>query len=519
MTSSEAGNGDLVVSGGGSSAVEVDELFVHAAKLAATAAIMADWLDRLDRISRGLETVDLDGPSGYGAAGSPRASLSFARVCLGNAQRLARALPSSLLEAAERYGDAERRVEALWQLGAFLGAPWLGAFAPALVANGLLAAGGYAVGSSVARAFGMKDTPLETWIAEHRGLLSDPAFVRLVRLAADHADEAVTGPGPLSAVLGPLVRAPESASVLLGAAGLFGLAGSTVLVDGPVSVTRVTGVTREARDAGASPHGHPAEASGRLRDAVPPPAGFGDLADRVPAPEDGAPQIRLERYGPADDPRWIVYVGGTVDLGLTAGEQPADMTSNLHGIADDTALDALRLAGADSGAGERAVRAALDEAGVEPADPLLAVGYSGGGVIAAKLAGDAELNVLGALNLGGPVASAPLRDGVHVISVEHAEDLVPATGGAGRPSPDRLIVTRSVLDAGREYPGVLPAHQLSRYRTTAGMLDESEEDRIVAFKALVSEVAGGSPGLRSDWRAIRDLSPGAPDLSPATDAR
>src|SRR5215218_9027359 len=130
MTSSEAGNGDLVVSGGGSSAVEVDELFVHAAKLAATAAIMADWLDRLDRISRGLETVDLDGPSGYGAAGSPRASLSFARICLGNAQRLARALPSSLLEAAERYGDAERRVEALWQLGAFLGAPWLDAFAP-----------------------------------------------------------------------------------------------------------------------------------------------------------------------------------------------------------------------------------------------------------------------------------------------------------------------------------------------------------------------------------------------------
>ncbi|MDR6905879.1 hypothetical protein J2X63_001565 [Agromyces sp. 3263] len=495
----------------------MDELFVHAAKLAATAAIVADWLDRLDRISRGLETIDLDGLSGFGAAGSPFASLGFARQCLGHVERLARRLPSSLLDAAERYGDVERRVEALWQLGAVIAAPWVGAFAPLLVANGVLVAGGYAVGSGIGRAVGMKQTPLVSWLAEHRGLLSDPEFVRLVRVAADHADEVVMGPGPVSSALGPLVRAPESASVLLGAAGLFGLAGSRVLVDGPVTVSRVTRVDQAVADgkrlvgkhtppAALAPHGHPAEAPAHLGDVVAPPDGYGDLADRVPSPEDGGAQIRIERYGTADDASWIVYVGGTVDLGLTAGEQPADMTSNLHGIADDTAIDALRLAGADSGAGERAVRAALDEAGAAPGDRLLAVGYSGGGVIAAKLAGDADLNVVGALNLGGPVASAPLRDGVGVVSLEHEEDLVPATGGAGHSSPEFIAVSRSVLDTDREYAGMLPAHELARYRATAAAVDRSEDERLVAFRSLVGEVSGGTSGLRSDWVATRDLS-------------
>ena len=512
-----------MVSGGGFSSVEVDELFVHAAKLAATAAIVAEWLDRLERNSRGLETIDLDGLSGFGAAASPLPSLAFARQCLGHAERLARSLPSSLLAAAERYGDAERRVEALWQFAAFIAAPWVGAFAPALVANGLLAAGGYAVGSAVGRAFGMTRTPLESWMAEHRGLLSDPEFVRLVRLAADHADEVVMGPASALAPLGPLFGAPESASVLLGAAGLLGLTGSRVLVDGPVTVSRVIRVDQAVADRECvpgtrtpppprAPGGHPAEASAHFGDVVPPPEGVGDLADRVPRPEEGGAQIRVERYGSADDPRWIVYVGGTVDLGLTAGEQPADMTSNLHGIADDTALDALRLAGADSGAGERAVRAALDEAGVAPGDRLLTVGYSGGGVIAARLAADADLNVIGAVNLGGPVASAPLRDGVGLLSIEHEEDLVPATGGAGQASPERVTVSRSVIDPEREYAGLLPAHELARYRATAALVDESEEERLVAFRRLVEEVTGGTPGLRSDWLATRDLSPG-------TDAR
>ncbi len=344
-----------------------------------------------------------------------------------------------------------------------------------------------------------------------------------MRVAADHADEVAAGAAhlPMASVLGATVRAPESASVLLGVAGLFGAVGSRLLVDGPVRVTQVGPASASAGHvsgasvaSGSPPPGHPAGASARPGGVVEPPSGVGDLADRVPTGDgDGDAQIRIERYGTADDARWIVYVGGTVDFGLVAGDEPADMTSNLHGIADDSGLDALRLRGAETGAGERAVREAMREAGVHAGDPMLAVGYSGGGVIAAKLAGDPELNVVGAVNLGGPVASAPTRDGVGLLSIEHEEDLVPATGGAGQPSPDRVTVTRSVLDPEREYEAVLPAHELTRYRQTAAMVDDSEEARLASFRSLVGEVTGGGAGLRSDWAATREVS------SSTTDAR
>ena len=153
----------------------------------------------------------------------------------------------------------------------------------------------------------------------------------------------------------------------------------------------------------------------------------------------------------------------------------------------------------------------MSEAGVQPGDPLLAVGYSGGGVVAAKLAADPELNAVGAVNLGGPVASAPTREGVGVLSIEHAEDLVPATGGAGHPSPDRVTVSRSVLEPGREYEAVVPAHELGRYRQTAALVDGSDEARLASFRSLVGEVTGGGAGLRSDWVATREVSPSTPD--------
>jgi pimeloyl-ACP methyl ester carboxylesterase len=149
------------------------------------------------------------------------------------------------------------------------------------------------------------------------------------------------------------------------------------------------------------------------------------------------------------------------------------------------------------------VRRALEEAGARPADPLFAVGHSGGGVVAAALAGDPTLNVVGAVSLGGPVASAPLADGVPLPSIEHEEDLVPATGGWGHPSPDRLTVSRSVLEAGRAYDAAVPAHELVRYRETAALIDASEEARLVEFRERLAEFTGGREGAMTRWIGTR----------------
>ena len=511
-TGPDDGATGLVVSGGGTVAVAVDELFVAAAALGAVAPVVDGWLARAGVLRRGLDLLDVDERIAAIDAASPAWHTGVGCVRLEQSRDLALTMRSSLLDAAERYGVTERLVDGLWQLGAAVAAPWLGLHAPVLVAGAILAAGGQWAGSAIWRAAGWGPTPLAAWLDEHRDLLSDPGFVRLVRLAADHADEAFSAalhlpvPGGLGAVIG----APESASMVLAAAGLLGVVGNRVLVDGPVRVTRVEAEARGSRadraGVDAAPAGHPAEAAARQVDVVAPPAGIGDLADRVPSGDD-APQIRIERYGTIDDPRWIVYVGGTADFGLVTGSEPADMTSNTHGVADDAELDRLRFTGAETAAGERAVRAALDEAGAAPGDPLLAVGYSGGGIVAAKLAADPELGAVGAVNLGGPVASAPTREGVGLLSLEHEEDLVPATGGAGHPSPDRVTVTRSVLDSDREYAAAVPAHELGRYRQTAALVDDSGEERLVEFRRLVDEVTGGTAGLRSDWVATREVSP------------
>ena len=481
----------LTISGGGSTAVATDELFVDAARLGSVEAVAGDWIERSGVIWRGLLSLDLDEPTLTGI--TPGWDLQTATRCLDAARGEASELRSALIESAERYGATERLVDAFWRIGGAQAAWVLGAATPLLAGIGLVTGGAQWVASS----FGWQ-TPLATWLAEQRGVLSDPMFVRAVRTAADSADEYVGGflHSRLLAAVGNLIGAPENASMLLGAAGVLGaLFGGRVLVDGPVSVSR------EAH--AAAPAGHPAAAP--LRPATP-PTGVGDLAERVPSPSAGDAQIRIEQYGEAGDNRWIVYIGGTVEFGLTAGEEPFDMPSNLHGIADRAGLDALRIAGAESGAGERAVRQAMAEAGVKPGDPLLAVGYSAGGIIAANLAADPELNTVGVVNLGGPVASADTRESVPVLSIEHEEDLVPAVGGAGHPSPERLTLSRSVLEEGRHYEALLPAHELARYRASAALVDESEEERLAEFRTFVGEFTGGTQGAASEWIARRDLS-------------
>ncbi|MEF3403126.1 hypothetical protein [Agromyces sp. CCNWLW203] len=117
-----------------------------------------------------------------------------------------------------------------------------------------------------------------------------------------------------------------------------------------------------------------------------------------------------------------------------------------------------------------------------------------------------------ALNLGGPVASETIRDGVTVLTLEHEEDLVPATGGWGHPSPNRLTVSRSVLEAGVEYDEAVPAHLLVRYQETAALVDASDEPRLVEMRERVAAFTGGGMGEVTRWVARRETDP--PEFSP-----
>jgi hypothetical protein len=488
----------LILAGGGSTAVAVDELFVEVARLHRLAAAARDWGRRLASITSSLQALGLTSssagflPSRFDAS-AVDAGLGGAASAITRSIRLAERLGRDLMSSAERYGRAEREAVERWR---FL----VGAAAWAVGAAPLYAA---ATAATIAGA---------TWLAaetnavpsvdriDWRPVFSSPEFVSLVRALADSPDELAAGGAhvPLAESLraGDRLGAPSAAAVLLAAAamiagtgrsaGAVGTAGA-----GPVLVERDLGIV-QARTVHPQP-GAPLPTA---------PRGVAELAARIPSPEPGAPQVRVERYGEGADARYIAYVTGTVTFDVHAGSEPFDMTSNLHGVADDAPS-----ANVPPAAMERAVRLALAEAGAGTSSPVLVAAYSGGGIAAAQLAAASDLNVVGAVTFGSPTASAPPSDGVPVLAFEHAEDPVPATGGAGAPSPDRLVVARAALDGAVIAPDdVLPGHALSRYRETARLVDASEEARLVAFRQTVAGFAEGGATEVTSFRFDREAS-------------
>ncbi|MGR0218796.1 lipase family protein [Agromyces sp. ZXT2-6] len=485
---------DLVIRGGGATSVETEALVVEAARLAAVSHILDGWSARVGGIrhrlgeiaaAEGSETlgglvIDLDtAQSGFTAGGVRTAELAW-----------------SLRMGAGRYGRAEWLSTLLAEAGERVTAGMLGIVAPGLLLAGASAAAilapGLAVGSAIMGTEATAAGLLALVEAHGLPILSDPAFVALVRATGDHVDEFVAGlfrSGGLFG-LGAGLEAPENSALLLGAATVLGVVtGSRALRETDV---RVTGVATPV--SAVSPLGPPAPGTAA-------PRGTGDLADRIPAPPPGGPQVRIERYDGPDGPRWIVYSSGTVDFGPVPRGEPYDTTSNVHVVTDASERAGLVGMPLDSGAAERSVRAAMEAAGVASGDPVLVVGHSAGGIIAANLAADPDLDVVGAVSFGGPVAQVPTA-ATPVLSVVHSEDLVPALGGSGVVADGRLVVERSI-DASPSLDEPLPAHALTAYRDTAELVDGSDHPRVEEFTRLVGEITGGGPARTTYWHAGR----------------
>lgn len=497
--------GDLVIRGGGAVSVETEALVVEAVRLAAASHILDGWAARVGDIRQRLGGLAVDDPTkavlgalldldtvqaGFAAGGERAGELSW-----------------SLRTGAERYAQAEWLSAFLADAGERVAAGLFGVLAPGALLTVASAAAILAPGVAAGSALLGSDATAAGLLAlvESHGLpiLSDPAFVALVRAAGDHADEFLAGllrSGGLFG-LGAGLDAPENAALLLGAATVLGLVtGSRALRETDVRVSRMPTPVSAVSPLGPS------------TPSIAAPRGIGDLADRIPSPPSGGPQVRIERYDGDDGPRWIVYSSGTVDFRAVPDAEPYDTTSNVHVVSDASERAALAGLPLDAGAAERSVRAAMEAAGVASGDPVLVVGHSAGGIIAANLAADPDLNVVGAVSLGGPVAQAPTA-ATPVLSVVHSEDLVPALGGTGVDAEGRLIVERSVArPPSLEDP--LPAHALTAYRDTAELVDESEHPRVEEFRRLIAEVTGGGYARTTRWHAEREPAEVSPSDAP-----
>lgn len=443
--------GELVVRApaGGGIAVATDRLH-HVAERSLRVAECATEAQALVAQAAAL---DYGGAVGGGALGD---QLFAARRQLDRAIELARGFTTALAQAAVGYETTEQLLDrAMWSVAA-LGGAVVGAAARlaliAIVANpGLLlsivardALDG-AVGPERAAA-GRGDAAegaLAAFLRTHPELVSSPALVEAVRLIAASSDDAVLAALGAPPVVGLALgdQAIGLTGVTLGATGVMALGATRgVFVETPVRLTQTS-----IRSGAAVPEGAPAGSAERLA--------------RIP---DDANQIRIERYtAPGEPARWAVYVSPTVTFDVT-GSEPFDMTANMAGVADR------------SPASLRAVEAAMREAGVAATDEVQFIGYSQGGMVAARATESGAWNAVGLETYGAPIGNVAIPEGVHGLTVRHTDDLVPAT--AGPDARDALVhVERRAFGAGDELPHLaVPPHQKESYVATARMIDAAE---------------------------------------------
>jgi hypothetical protein len=380
------------------------------------------------------------------AAGSPdpavhRAALQAPAVsAVRAAAELADRACAALRSAVESYAavEAEQRARAA-RLGETMGV----AFAPLIRVLLILGLPLLTVGRVAGFPSAGDAGAVRRWLMEHPGVITNPGFVEAVRTAATSLDDTVAATLGLSPQLASGVAAVEGftgveagAMVVLGAAAPLGL-----LRGGPVSVDRVATLPLDSG-----------------------PRGTVERLARVPEGD----QVRIERYdAPGVSPRYVVYVGPTETFSPVTGGEPWDLGSNVAGVAG-LAADSIR-----------ATEAAMHEAGITAGDEVQFVGFSQGGLVAARLAAEGSWNATGLETYGAPTGNVSLPEGLSGMAVRNSDDFVPALAG---PQLDQrlLQVERQAFAPGSPIPDELPApaHQRSAYVATATEIDAARSDAV-----------------------------------------
>lgn len=307
-----------------------------------------------------------------------------------------------------------------------------------------------------------RQAAVQRWILENPQVYTNPAFVDLVRLVVDGADEAALGaagvPPSVIALLGPrgfgVLSTPTTARAVMGAAAL---GGGTTLKETPVRIEQV----------------------GSARSA-PPAVTSAQRFDSIPLDE----HVRIERHSaPGRDDTFVVYVAPTQTFSPEATGNPWDLTSNVAGVA-----------GLSSGS-MRATELAMQHAGVTPQSEVMFVGYSQGALVANQLATSGDWNAVALETFGAP-GGVDVPEGIHGYTVRHTDDLVTATGGTPPPT-GQLIVEKRAFAEGAAIPTAdpMPSHQRRTYAETAAMIDAAASPQLRAQADALADFARGYEGV------------------------
>ncbi|WP_104522996.1 esterase/lipase family protein [Blastococcus atacamensis] len=213
--------------------------------------------------------------------------------------------------------------------------------------------------------------------------------------------------------------------------------------------------------------------------AVTPPRNVRDLmtalerrADRSSKDHD---QISVRVLTRADGSRsYIVDIPGTADWNA-----PGALNPQTHDLGTN-----IRVLGGDDTTRQAAIAEALRRAGASWTDPVMLVGHSQGGMVAAQAAHDAgtpafQFNVQSVVTAGSPIARADVPPTVQVLALENAHDLVPHLDA--RENDDDPNVTTVIFE--RQNGSIGHNHGIGdAYQYGAEAVDRSDDPSIAAFR-------------------------------------
>lgn len=232
------------------------------------------------------------------------------------------------------------------------------------------------------------------------------------------------------------------------------------------------------------------------------PTSLAAAARRIPN-GDGASRVRVEKYTMPDGRReFAVYVAGMQSQAFGRHE------------AWDNASNTELYFGRES-ASYTATAEALEAAGARPGDTVHAFGFSQGAMIASHLAVQGEYDVQTLITYGSPV-EADAGPGTLSVGIRHRDDPVTALAGGGHMaavgSSGSFVVER-VYDPAVEFDdALLPAHRLSAYAETAGLVDASRDPRVAGVQDVFARLGEATSVEVSEFgaRRIVDELPSGP---------
>lgn len=153
-------------------------------------------------------------------------------------------------------------------------------------------------------------------------------------------------------------------------------------------------------------------------------------------------QIMVQQQNAPDGTKsWVIYVPGTQDWWLNGQNHPIDASGNLDLITGKpTALPLEYL------------RAAMEQAGISPDEPVTLIGHSQGGIAVQQAQTDPwfqqNVNLKGVVTVSSPVSLHASNKDVNTLHIENDRDFVPVLDARSNPDSLKRVTVHATISGG-----------------------------------------------------------------------